>query len=305
MGDDSLKLAQLADNGSGLTLISSGNEDYPDDVKPGSIRWQRWAIEALDRLIANGDFQGREVVAAVPASEVFIDHIKVPKTNANKLDDAILSKIKQNLPFNSEDTLMRYIGTEENNVVVITTEREKIDRHLAIYEKANLGIKSIGVWPMVLINCYVRFFGRRKTDAKTIVMLLDIETSCTNVVICHHKNLLFARSVPIGVKHLETDGMTAKLVLELVACRRHFSSMYRKAQIERLIFLSGRGQSKTDGKIDATIAEKLEMPAQMGNCLTAVEIAHPSALATDRRDCDLLQKQQELNWATAFGLSLS
>jgi hypothetical protein len=30
-------------------------------------------------LTANGKFKGRDVIAAMPANEVFIDHMKMPK----------------------------------------------------------------------------------------------------------------------------------------------------------------------------------------------------------------------------------
>ena len=321
MGDDTLKLVQLRNNGKGVSLIADGSENRPADVKPGSGDWQRWAIEAIKKLTSNGKFRGRDVVAAIPASEVFIDHIKVPKikdsfsnakkclwTPDEKLQEDILSKIKQKLPFEPDDAMIKYIPAEEDNVLVIAAEREKIDRHLAIYEKANLAIKSMGVWPVALTNTYTRFFGRRSTDIEAVVMLTCIEENCTNVVICRHKNPLFARSIPIGAKQLEgapkrdegrlgtqTDEMITRLVLELTACSRHFGSMHRKDKIERLIFLSGR---TVDRDICETIAKQLEMPAQMGDCLAAVEIPNPYSLGIDRRGC-------QVNWATAFGLSLS
>jgi hypothetical protein len=63
-----------------------------------------------------------------------------------------------------------------------------------------------------------------------------------------------------------------------------------------------------------TIAKQLDIPAQVGDCLAAVKIIEPSLLGgkpkknnddkesagtpIDRRNC-------EVNWATAFGLSLS
>ena len=326
VGRDSLKLAQLGNNGKGIHLIAGGIENRPADVKLGSGDWQRWVIEAIRKLIANGKFRGRNIVAAIPASEVFIDQIKVPQTPESddwKPDDAIFSKIKQKLPFEAEDAMIKYIPTERDNILIIATERKIIDRHLAIYEKTNLAIKSIGVWPVALTNSYTSFFGRRKADIEAIVMLLEIEASCTNVVICRHRNLLFARSIPIGAeqlnrkKALETllsstshvrtlqyvadsspsydgDAVTG-LVLELTACRRHFGSMYKRAQIERLIFLSGQ---TVDRDICGTIAEQLEIPAQIGDCLAAVEIEDAYHLGIDRRGC-------RVNLATAFGLSLS
>jgi len=295
MGDDTVKMVQLANNGKGISLIAGGSETRPADVKPGSGDWQRWAIEIVKKLTANGEFRGRDVIAAMPAHEVFIDHIKMPKVNDNKPEDAILSKIKQKLPFEADNAMIKYITTEQDNALIIATERKKIDRHLAIYEKANLQIKSIGVWPIALTNSYTNFFGRRKADIDATVMLLDIETNYTNAVICRHKNLLFARSIPIGTEQLETEKNVTRLVFELTACKRYLSSMQRKTQIERLIFLSGQTENRN---ICSTIAKQLEMPAQTGDCLAAVEIEEPNGSGIDRRNC-------QVNWATAFGLSLS
>jgi Tfp pilus assembly PilM family ATPase len=308
VGDDNLTVVQLGNDGRGINLIAGGSKNRPEDVEPCSSNWQRWAIEAIRELTANGKFHGRDVIAAIPASEVFIDQIKMPKIEKDKLQDVVLSKMKQKLPFDPDDAMIKYIPAEEDNVLVIAADRKKIDRHLAIYEKANLQIKSIAVWPTALTNSYAKFFGRRKSDVEAIVMLLDVDTNHTNVVICRHKNPLFARSIPIGVKQLErvpkrgerhlgtrTNEMIPRLVLELAACKRRFGSMHEETQIERLIFLSSQ---TVDRDICTAIAKQLEMPAQIGDCLAAVETANLYGLGTDRRQC-------KVNWATAFGLSLS
>ena len=304
IGYDSLKLVQLGNNGKGISLIAGGSKNRPAHVEPGSANWQKWAIEAIRELSNCGKFRGREVIATIPANEVFIEHIKMPKIKEepgsdDKLQDALLPKIKQKLPFEPDDAMIKYIPAEEDNVLVIAAERKKINRHLAIYEKAQLAIKSITVWPTALANSYAEFFGRRKTDIEAIVMLLDIEVNCTNVVICRAKTPLFARSIPIGASQLgasqAADETMTRLILELTGCRRQFSSMHRKAQAERLIFLSGRA---VDKGICTTIAKQLEMPAQMGDCLAAVEMVSPYDSGIDRRGC-------QINWATAFGLGLS
>jgi len=308
MNNDIIKMVQLGENGKGTTIIAGGSEHRPEDVKAGSGNWQRWAIEAMRRLTTNGKFRGRNITTLMPANEVFIDQIKMPKIKAgdqnakndpwehdDKLRDAIFSKIKQKLPFEPDGAMIKYIPAEEDNVLVIASERKIIDRHLAIYEKANLQVKSISVWPIALINTYTKFFSRRKSDTEATVMLLEINTNCTNLVICHHKNLLFARSIPIGAQRLESDEVITRLALELTACKRQFNSMQRKAQIERLIFLSSREEDKN---VCATIAKQLETPARIGNCLAAVEIEKSCRPGIERRGC-------QINWATAFGLSLS
>jgi len=303
MSDDALTMAQLVNNGRGISLAAGASKNRPADVKPGSVDWQRWAIETIRRVSSRGQFRGRDVIAAISPAELFIDHIKMPKIEAKSgtkeakdtVDNAVILKIKQKLPFESDNAMIKYIPTEEDNAMVIAAERKIIDRHLAIYEKTGLAIKSIGVWPMAMAKSYTRFFGRRQADIETVVYLLDIQPSCTNVVICRHENLLLARSIPLGASRLDGDETIARFVLELDACRRHFASIYRKAQIKRLVFLSG---GAVDKKICVTIAKQLEMPAQMGDCVAAVQVADPFESGVDRRNC-------QAHWAIAFGLSLS
>ena len=311
IGVDGLKLAQLANGGESISLIAGRSERRPESVKPGSAAWQRWAVQALREATANHRFRGKNAIAAIPANDVFIDHVKVGTqfyskspngsaelaTNDEKLSQVILSKIKQKLPFEPDNAMIKYLPTEDDNVLMMATERKIIDRHLAIYEKAGLTIKSIGAWPVALANCYTRFFGRRDADLKVIVMLLDIELDYTNLVICRHKRPLFACSIPIGLRRLDDERIVTRLVLELTTCRRRFASMHPSAQIARLIFLSGPA---VDANTYTTIAKQMEIQAQMGDCLAAVEIENPYRSGIDRRNGNA-----NVNWAIAFGLSLS
>lgn len=309
LGHGSLKLAQLENNGVGTILVAGNSKYTPEDMQPGSSVWQKWAIETIRLLTTYGQFHSRDVVAAMPTGDVFIDHLKMPKAKSGDMQNVIFSKIKQKLPFESleENTMMQCIPTEEGNVLVMATERRMIDRHLAIYERAGLSIKSMGVWPVALVNCYVKFFGRRKSDLESVVMLICVESDCTNVVICRHANLLLARSLPIGAQKLDDENAATKLVMELTACKRQFGLIYRNARIERLIFLSGQSVCR---EIYATIAKQLEMPAQMGDCMAAVEIGKSCRLGRDDRNQTEVsnhidRRDHHLNWAVAFGLSLS
>ena len=298
MGSDCVKLAQLASGTEDQThLIAGQYVSRPADVTAGTARWQRWAIDAMRESTANGQFKSKEVVAALPASDVFIDHLRWPKKFDGKIEDAIFAKIKQKLPFEpiQKNTLIKYIPAEQDNVLVLATERTVIDRHLAIYERAGLTLKSIGVWPVALAASYARFFGRRKTDLDAIVMLLDIQPDCTNAVISRHKNPLYACSIPIGTKQLKDEKLIGRLVMELTACRRQFLSLYKSMQIERVIFLSGLA---VDPEVYRTIARQLEIQAQLGDCMAAIQMTDPDRLGLERRNT-------KVGWALAFGLSLS
>ncbi|MCU0915816.1 MAG: hypothetical protein MUC88_14835 [Planctomycetes bacterium] len=297
LGNDCVKLAQLANGTEETCLLAGQCVTRPADVTAGTARWQRWAIDVMREATADGHFKGRDVVAALPANDVFIDHVKWPKKFDGKIEDALFAKVRQKLPFEpiEKNTMIKYIPAEQDNLIVMATERTVIDHHLAIYERANLAIKSIGVWPVALAQCYARFFGRRKTDLDAVVLLLDIQPECTNLVISRHKNPLYAHSVPVGAKQLRDEQIMGRLAMELAACRREFLSLYKSVQIERLIFLSGLA---VDAEVYRVIARQLEVQAQMGDCMAAIEILDPDRFGLERRNATA-------SWALAFGLSLS
>jgi len=293
---DGLQLAQLEDCGKDVSLLAGSMASRPDHVECGTARWQHWVIDTLRHLMSSEHFRGKFVNAAMPAGEVFIETIKMPKSNGAKLDEAIFTRIKPHLPSGSarESLFIKHIPTDQDNALVIATNRELINRYLAIYEKAGLSIKAIGIWPEALINCYTRFFGRRESDRRAVVMLLNVEAMCTNVVICRHKDVLFARSIPIGANALDNEKNINCLVMEVTACRRDFATAYRNVALSRLIFLSGPA---VDTDIYATIAKQMEVQAQIGDCLVAAEMSDPVCQKLDRRDA-------HVSWATAFGLSM-
>jgi Tfp pilus assembly PilM family ATPase len=293
--DDGVRLSQMREKGGSLVLVAGRSEDRPEEIQTDSADWQRWAIDAVRKIISSGRFYGRDVVASMPPADVFIEHLKIQKGDNRPVEELVLAKAKQKLPQEFADAMIKYIPSEEDIYVVAATPKRIIERHIAIYENADLHISSIGIWPVALANCYARFFGRRQTDIQTVAMLIDIGQSYTNLVICRHRGVLFAKSIPLGKKHLEGTDAVGSLILELGACRKQFSGLYKKAQIQKLVFISGQ---TVDRETCGKIAQQLQIAAQVGDCMSAVEVARNGTLALERRN-------NHVSWAASFGLSLS
>ena len=306
MAEDVLKFAQLNHNGNGIDLIAGGSEELPSEIKSCSPEWQKWAVEIIGNIMEKGLFKGRDIIATMPSNQIFVDNMKMPKSKSSEkvgIGAGILSKLKDKLPFDSSTTLIQHIPTEEDNMLVMACDRQVLEKHLAIYEKANLNIMSMSAWPLALSKSYASFFCRRKGDDETIVMLLNIEQNCTNLVVCRADKPLFVRYIPTGLRQLEDEEVITRLMLDLTNCQRQFSSTYKNSRIERLVFMSGTQSTELGNEVFKTevckkIAEQFEIPAQMGDCLVAIEAANPYQLGIDRQS-------SQFSWATAFGLSLS
>jgi Tfp pilus assembly PilM family ATPase len=295
MGDAALTAVQMAGDGEGVGLIAADSREYPADIEPGSSAWQRWAVEAMGELLAEGRFEGRKAVAALPASEVVIDHMKMPRVPESDLRGAILSQMRPKLQIKPDDAAIEWVSTDSDYILVMVADRTKLYRHLAIYERAHLKIASVSVWPTAIANAYAHLWARYRGEGADVVMLLDVGASCTNIVICDGSRLYLAHSVPVGAKNLEHDRMLELLGCELDLCRVRFKSTYKKPQVSQIIFTSGQVVQR---EICERIAKRAQMSAQLGDCLAAVRAVGPDCVGADAGT-------RRVNWMTALGLSLS
>jgi len=193
-----------------------------------------------------------------------------------------------------DNIVLRCVPTEQGNALVIAAQRTTIDRHLAVYERVHLRVKSMAVWPIALATCHARLFNQNAPDREAVVMLLDMQSDCTNLVVCRDENPLLARSIPMGARQLWGTADVGRLVWELAACRKQLLSLYRDVDIERLIFLSA---PRVDPEIGRRLGAELGVRVQLADCQVALGME--PAPAPDP-DSDPMQT----SWALACGLSL-
>lgn len=305
LGSTYLRMAQLGMNGQGPFLVSAGLRAKPESIEARTPAWQHWAIEAIKDIWHEAKFKGKDVVTALPSDDLFIDPIKVPRSTLDRLAETALPKVQKRLPFPSDKALLQYIVIEQPeakasdaDVLVIAAERETVNRYLAIYEKTGLNVVGINIWPTALIQSYSGFFCRRGNERERIAILLDVGTRHTNVVICRADNLLFARVISIGYADLDSEPMRQRLLAEIDACVRYYESLPGSGVIERMVFLAGSGASSDLCDKIAELARQMQVAAQVGDVLCAVEMNHGPACMVDRRN-------SRVDWATAFGLSLN
>ena len=294
MAEDHIELAQLGLKDRQLYLLAGDSMALPESIEPGSVDWQRWAIKALRSMVQKGGYKGRNVAAVAGADDVTIKHIKASGVGEADVDDYIYSKLEHRLGLTKSDSIVKYIRGDEDNLAVLVSSREKIDRQVAVYEQSGLQVQSMTVWPMALTGGYVNFFSRRSSDAAMIAMLIDMEPGRTNLVICRQRDVLFAHSISGGTDDLADESKTEKLLSELSSCKDQFYSMYGDTYIERLLFFSGQLLSQERCLL---ISRHLQMASHRGDCLGAVELGKDLSMTIDRR-------ASRYSWATAFGLSL-
>jgi len=299
-----VRMAQLGLAGGQIRLVAGGSEPLPDGIEPYSGQWQRCAIEAVRSIYSMSPFKSKNIVTVMPSSDVFSKEIKESLSETGSAE-IINAEAKKLLPSSAEGALVKHIilnenknSSDEKDILILATEKFKVERYLAIFEKACLNVKAVTVWPIVLVNCCVNIFGRRRTDADTVVLLINATATDCNIVICRQKNILFAKVIPFGTSALAEPDSAEKLVSEIEACIRYFQTTIRTVDIERIILLANEKADQRLNQCVLAVAKKHALPAHVGDVLAA--IANSDAY---RRGIN--SRGAKDDWTTTFGLSLS
>lgn len=305
INEKTVRMAQLGLSDGKVRLVAGGIASLPDGIEPYSGQWQRSAIEAVKRVYSAAPFKSKDVVTIMPCADVFSKEIKTKPSLEQEIESAVNAEAKKMLPFADSGAMVRHIvlndnpgSAEEKNILILAAEKFKVERHLAIFEKARLNVRAISVWPIILVNSYVNFFGRRKADADAVVMLLNASQADCNVVICRGRNILFARTIPFGINSLNKTTGSEKLTGQIDACIRYFQNTDRTSTIEKILLFAKDDASQEIVQCILTVAKKHTTPAHIGDVLRAVDNNDLFKRGIDARGT-------KDDWTTAFGLSLS
>jgi len=300
-----VRMAQLGLFDGRVRLIAGGSWALPDGIEPYSGQWQRCTIDAVRSVYSAAPFKSKDIVTVMPCVDVFCKEIKKRLNPGQDAGLALDAEAKKLLPFADNGAMVRHIvlngnrgPAEEKDILILAAEKFKVECHLAIFEKARLNVKAISVWPVILVNSYVNFFGRRKADAEAAVMLLNASRDDCRVVICRGSGILFARMIPFGINSLNQSMGAEKLIAQIEACIRYFQNTDRTSTIERILLFANDGAGQELVQCVLAVAKKHTIAAHIGDVLRAVDNNDLFKRGIDARGA-------KDDWTTAFGLSLS
>lgn len=208
-GSDSLKMAQVALEDKEWRLMAAASADVPAHVRHSSAARMNFFLQTVRDLLAQGRFVGRSAVLCLPASSMFIQHLRVPKMDEEALKKAIPWEARGKLPIDPSHALIRHHVAGEvyqeqeakNEVILMAAGRELVNQFLAMASKARLDVVGMNVEPKAIVDCFGHVY-RRKTDAEVTNCFVDLGCSSTRAIIARGSHILFARSIPIGGEHL-------------------------------------------------------------------------------------------------------
>lgn len=179
--------------------------------------------EALEKFLSRNPIGRDHVAMGVPGQAGLVRFVKLPPVEEKKVTDIVKFEAKQQIPFPLEEVVWDYqrlsdkqevIGgfAMETEIGLFAMKRDIINRHLAHYQGVKTEVHLVQMAPLALANyATYELLKKRGSDAlaeeggelppgkkKRCVVILDIGTEGSNLLITDGAKVIWQRPVPLG-----------------------------------------------------------------------------------------------------------
>ena len=205
LGSAAAKLAQMKIREDGIELLAAGTVEIPPRARKDRKERLSWLVEGIGKVLQAQPFKGRQCVLCLPAQDVWVHHLKLPRMSAQDLEKAVGMELQGKLPCPVGEAVVRHVvagdiyGDAEprQEVIAIAARRSTVEDYLLMARRVRLDVLAVNVECCAIVECFARFF-RRTADTARTTMYLDIGHSSTQVVLSHGHQIVFARNLEIG-----------------------------------------------------------------------------------------------------------
>ncbi|MBI3306475.1 MAG: pilus assembly protein PilM [Candidatus Omnitrophica bacterium] len=151
----------------------------------------------------------RDVICVLPSTLFISKNVDMPSNDLEEISKIVDLQAGRYTPYSRDEIVIDYLcmesaGQHYTNVLLTIVNRRVIDRLYQIIEKAGMEIAKIMIASEAMSNCYDRIADSRTEDAA--VGGLHIADHYADFTVVDQHQLVFVRSIPIGLQELRSGG---------------------------------------------------------------------------------------------------
>ncbi|MBN1535014.1 MAG: pilus assembly protein PilM [Spirochaetes bacterium] len=189
-----------------VVAVKTGLRDFKlqsltyEEVDPSIENHTTAVAAAITKIIHEEDLAGYTIITNLPMEKEIIRNISFPFSDVEKIADAIPYEAEENIPFKLDDMVLDFLplksGREgEGRILLAAAHKETVLEFLSMMDECSVRPMRMGMESIALFECY-RYFNRIGDEA---VIQIDIGNNKTIVNIVQNNQLLFTRSITIGI----------------------------------------------------------------------------------------------------------
>lgn len=221
IGHNSIKMIQLAVDAGKITVIAADKVRVDPSINGDAQVRRDFAISAIQKMLAEGNFRGKEVVSLLSNDKLKITSLRLTEAENAKIEQTLRKEVSQRFGLNSDDDIIRYLhagsvhqGEEvKNELILFAADNDTIKEHIEMLEQAGLRPVGIETVPCALFRSFERL-RRRQEDTNRTVVFIDIGSRFTTVVFGCGGEISFVKQIPIGGEKFNSE-ISAKLGVDI------------------------------------------------------------------------------------------
>ncbi|MGH3146063.1 MAG: type IV pilus assembly protein PilM, partial [Rubrobacter sp.] len=200
----SIKAVQLSSSGGAYVLQHVGYHRLPPGtIIDGEVADQNLLASEIREFWDSHSFKGRSVTFGVSNQKVVVRLLDFPHMKPEDLQGAISFEAQDHIPMPLDEAVLDYVvlGPREEHsdldrVLVVAAQREMISRYTSAVRAGGLRPEGVDVKALSLTRSTLPdpFFGEDGA-----VLLLDVGSEITNLVVTDRGNPVLTRFVPVGL----------------------------------------------------------------------------------------------------------
>lgn len=306
-GTYGFKVIQGSWDGETWHAISAAIEPLPLALPQDKAERTCLLKERLAGALANGSFNGKDVVSSIPASMWQCKSLRLPPMPRNELRTAVEFEAADRLHLGTDHYIEFYDAGEvqqgedvKREVIVLAVSHAVIDEHVEVLASCGLSPLAIDITPSALAEA---LSSKDNADSESAIQFtLDIGAVASKVVISRHGRVLFYKSIAIGVQAFD------EAISNALKTPTEESSLLRRDSVRTDTSGSENRDSASIAVADALRPVLTDLAREVGLCLRYYSVTfrgfRPSELIVTGGGADTVLLQDRLAQEAGIGVTL-
>lgn len=220
LSSDCIRVVELQEKGRNLKVVQFHRFPIPSGfLIDGQILDKRQLVKAMDVLVENLGWQGRQVATCVHGRKVMIRYLKFPSMSQEELKQAVHYEAEKYLPMVKQEMVLDYVnlepldnsGEKQLQVLLAAVPKEIVMDYYEVFCAVNLDLVAVDIIPLALQRVFLPLMNRGEVYA-----VAHLGTEGTNLVVFANNQANFARSFALVAKN-EQGLLSGHLYQEVAA----------------------------------------------------------------------------------------
>ncbi|MBN3039801.1 MAG: pilus assembly protein PilM [Candidatus Omnitrophica bacterium] len=192
-------------------------------------------LNFIRKALAKFNLKSPKVIFIIPSEQVITKNIELPSKDPKEISDIVNLQASRHTPYGREEIAIDYINIGLTNksytkILLVIVNRDVVRKNFDILKKCGLEPEKITFASETITKAYVRYLKLEKEQVPVCTIHIDTAFSICNISL--RDNLLFVRSIPIGIQHLtvEKERQQERFIQEI----KQSLEMYKNENIDSL-----------------------------------------------------------------------